>query len=479
MEAVALPGDELECVRLYGELGNPLREIISKQASADPLTQLKNHLKIWREGASKLWRPGRPRTFDTSQRRALLHTLPDEMQQFYSNDEGRSMTFRYRQAKPLALANESGVAPLAAIQMSWIESDATHVNLSEAHLRDALRVLETLPDLKLWVVKEQGSDETLMQRLALVSPLLRSRIQVVAGEEITHWAQDGAKALSHGGGLVVPALAARREDRFKINAAKALHQAGLVPSIQESPFLFEGGNVIVAKDTVFVGITEARDNMNRLMLSESELREALSTEFGKAVQILGFASPWDGNYGSPSQADYHIDLSMAVVHDRKSGKEVAFVESPLLALELLQAPSYEGTELKGFLDSWLQGPNAGELKRYFEEKILDPKKFKDILEREAQLGQLAEQVATEVEVRRIPGLNYLGLGKAQFFNYTNAFFSGNHAFIPRTGIDNWDNFAIKQFEGMGYKVVQMDSALAAQREKGGARCAFLLIRKDD
>jgi hypothetical protein len=266
--------------------------------------------------------------------------------------QGRFL-YRPRFAAPLALDN--GDAPLRAIRINYpAHLDAAKMAhrrpLFEAALGDSLRVLERLPETELRIVAP--SVGILEPYLAPVPRSLRRRIRVIPvedTEDITPWARDPSLMLADGQTLLLPRDKVRAK---RVEEEDAESEGELTPKAQRdyfgvvekyaraqglrlerSLFTFEGGNVLRGRHNVFVGASLLSEAMDDLDLGEDEAREALAGELGGRLHVVG--TPARDRLGHADQPHQHIDMTMAIAADHRTGGEVALVESVSLARRLL------------------------------------------------------------------------------------------------------------------------------------------------
>lgn len=370
--------------------------------------------------------------------------IPKEAHKYYDKKTGY---FNYKPENPIKLAVENGDAKLSAIRMNWIPE---HDAISTEQLENLIPYLRNNPTVELWISSQPQWHKKIALQLEKLSPKERQQIKWIEHKEVqgSLWAQDGSKPLASGNETMVPRSNHQNPD------------LGLSPLIEKdllktrkSLFKFEGGNLIVGEKEIFVGPKVVEDAMKDFFISRTEALEALSREFGRPVVELGV--PF-GN--QMKQVDFHIDLSMSIVRDYKTKKEVVLLDSETLALELLKKAAKDN------------GARSEHLKEVL--KTLDPD---EILSREKALNYMEMELKKKgYEVRRIPGLSQ----NEHIFNYTNSIYSGNSALVPEMGISVWDESVKATFIEMGHEVYPMPVAQKSLCQKGGIRCLSETFRME-
>lgn len=434
-----------------------------------------------------------------------LLKIPKGARSHYDAATGR---FNYRKSDPLKLALENGDARLGHVRLGF------DPKLTPDLIEDYRAVLLANPDLHLWVVTAKRDMPLLEQARGTFPPEVAARIQPVQYEEKSgilpklrprtpsKWTQDSSKPLEVEDGALRTAVPSGpimpHKQAEYLSTLRPVVREELVAT-QNSLFRFEGGNVIVGKRHIFVGSDIVEAAMEDFRISRIEAREALSAEFGKPVYEIGVPTP-TGRY---RQHDFHIDLTMAVVTNRNTGKETVLMASPRRALEVLLG--LRKGSVRTFQDfstmvdlarKQLRNPERAakwtDRERYLLKLLTDPR----ILNHPGTFRGSAYGVARNLardgyEVVEIPTLN-IDLGasiqfhdpvkgshgfKEFYANYTNAIFSGDQAMIPELALPRMDQAVQDELRQLGYRSSSMRSAEAYFCYLGGPRCAAETFRQ--
>jgi hypothetical protein len=415
---------------------------------------------------------GKPLTYDVLRKQGI----PAEMLPFYNLQTGE---FNYQPKTPLELAKENGDTNLKAIRMNW---DYRNPDIGLEYLRELSALLQKKPGMEIWIAGGVG-EKRLENAIANLPREVRKQIKVIGADSNNNlWAQDASKPLAEGAAtLRPPGMALGRDSASYFAPIYKLQEAGLV-QVRSTPFRFEGGNIVVGDKHVFVGPDIVTYAVEDFKISRDEAIKALSKEFGK--QVVEVAHHRDN---SSVQIDFHLDLTMAVVRNRKTGKETVLIGSVKKAAELLTkdfretntAPRSLGELAKGSSTSGPTGSGEKKLAGLFE-NINDQK----LEERESKLDGVAEQMrALGYEVERVPDLsNRAGhtlTRVPEIYNYTNIILSGDVALVPAMGAKVFDESMDQTMRNLGYdpvpfKVVQETICLA-----GGVRCISETYRRPE
>lgn len=312
--------------------------------------------------------------------------------------------------------------------------------------------------------------------------MIRNRMKLVGGvsdyifEIITEfiWSQDGSKPLEDGG-TVEPGVGAMITGSY-YDATNALNKfRGL--GAQFSKFPFAGGNMIVGARHLFVGTTIVDAVCEQMSISREEAITALSVEFGKPVIEIGVPS---GPNRRKYQAEFHIDLTMAVVRNRVTGEEEILLNSPRKAVEELLAGSdvdslpNEEVELLQTLQKLL-------LRNSKESPSEDLMARINALIGLAGLKTLEKRLITMIEYQKeydlietdLKSHGYTVVPIPNFdigFNWANLIFSGRYALTAQLGVKIWDDYMSKLLSSKGYEPIKFKAAQKSLFKKGGLRC---------
>ncbi len=413
--------------------------------------------------------------------------VPKELHQFYNLDTGE---FNYRPTEPRRLSLENGDEELLTMQVNTnafrYGSKVAAVNLHL--LRDLRSALETMPDLQLALVgsAKHADVEKVLQRE--FPKELRNRVHLLDVDwELNSWAQDWSKPLEGRAGVLVPTGA---EVDGKIAVTKLNSHLGDSFKFISSPLYFDGGDVVVGKDHVFLGANSIESNMRALRISRDEAINALSAEFSKPVI----------EFSNRGQAiSFHADLAMAVVRDLNTKREVILLESVELTAKLLfknkrgfsrsAKHSDESTILKIFSQSKEDAKNLNASERSLYESLMS-QGLENLRAHEEALDNMASEfLALGYDVRRIPGLclepkilDNLNKDSAyehfQYLSWANVVVSQDTVLVPDLGLPVMDDYVNKVFKKIGYKnIVPMKFNRESLCRNGGTRCAIQTFRQ--
>lgn len=385
--------------------------------------------------------------------------IPEKFWPHFSKETG---AFEYRRKTPLSLSSESGRQELKVVRISFDQE--TQESWRPQILQNYGRAMKKIPGFKLWVSVSPDELKIAEEMVAQFPEDVRKRVWLHPVEKITGehaWTQDGSKPLNaNKPTTTTPGFKFTPEYERTLNA---FVRSGELERT-ESAFKFAGGNIIVGEKHIFIGTDEILENMKLLKCTRREITKALEAEFGLPIIELGRNFRHGEMKYIGSQADFHIDLSMAVVYDHVRKKEVVLLESPELFIEKLakMRPSDFRTE-----------PEKEFLKHVQEKQLsrsLSVQRQKYLSDMKAKLEKLG------YEVREIPGYNE---DAEKMVNFTNAIFSGKSAIIPSTGFRALDQEYQTLLKSLGYEtLVPMKVTRKSVKEMGGIRCLSETYRKD-
>jgi len=395
----------------------------------------------------------------------------------------------------ITLASENGAAPLSHLRIHYPNKDP----IAKSFLNELIPVMEQLPDLKLLIVASPGDTE-LRVKISRLPDKVNSRIAVFPyNESIDLWTQDGSKPLQGSQGLTTLKPRVSQLDRRFSNAvlanrvklSESLNNKGVLHH-EEAPFSFEGGNIIVGAKHIFVGPDVVKKLVADKLFEESvnithaQAVSYLTKTLGKPVEVIGKDGP-DGKY----QIDFHIDLSMAIATNHKTGRETALVGSPALAARILTQKFQATDTLPISEEGLLSGPDG---LRPLSKRENDLMKILmqsteayagwdlTLAERQRDLDQVATQLSKlGYDIVRVPDfnirppigspLNNYRLDECNdMMNYTNVIFSGDHVLTPQLGIQAWDDHMRQVWKDMGYTPIEFVTPQKSLQKQGGLRC---------
>lgn len=408
----------------------------------------------------------------------------------YNPDTGR---FRENSLDPLLLAPENGDAELSALRMNWDPWDdgKSNKSVSRAQFDDMVKVMKEKKNLQLIVAV--GTPENFKEAETAVAGLprgLRRRVTLVQTDQsdIEMWSQDGSKPLLYGLKTLLPGRLTRGGNKYEPVIDRL--QKARVLRVDKTAFVFEGGNIVVGARHIFVGPDVVYENMMEFNIGHEEALNALSAEFGKPVIEVGAT---DEATGLKEQIDFHIDLTMAAVRDRATGKEVVLLESQRKAFELLAGErNLESLpkDPRAFFHELIQGrlkpksaaPRAktqGERDLIAAIGAMDEDLF---VKRELGLKEVERELRGRgYDVILVPGFNQLKADmdttdSTIIFNYTNSIFSGDHAIIPEMGVRVWDRYFQNVMKRLGYSLTTTAIPQRSLCAMGGIRCTSETFR---
>lgn len=398
--------------------------------------------------------------------------IPEELHPFY-DFTGK---FKYEQDYPLRLSLENGDEPLKTIKMNWISSNESRIEfVSEEHFNGLVKAMEKMRDLNLLVYVTTKNKEKVLNKLKQLEPQIKKRIGLVIKEDdvkMDFWAQDTTKPITEGDQLVtVRPLEKNDPNTIELKSNRII-------KIKDTPFYFEGGNVVVGSKHIFVGEDTITKNMKLYEISYMEALNALEEEFGKPIIVL-------------DQIDYHIDLTLAVVRNNRTGKEDVLLSSPKKAAELIS----QSHLLEKLLKEGAEFETKGEkdLNSFFGFVAKNDERQISMNYRSARLLRLKEKLMDlGYNVHDMPDLslvhdyrriksehrseNYKNRS-ASVFNYTNAIFSKNEVLVPETGVKIFDDYVYNIMRLLGKEPIPLPAGQHSICFMGGIRCMSETFRQ--
>lgn len=362
------------------------------------------------------------------------------------------------------LRPENGDAELERIWMTLPNAKYSESSEFEGLAR---KLLESLPDLSLTVLGGL-SHQVVKTRLSSFAKnsLGENRLFFKLGngfETLSPWAQDIGKPTKqniiltpskYNFGYEIPQKATKR----------LLNKKDDAPSFvtSDSVFRFDGGDIVVGDRNIFVGAGIVETNAVLLRLPRKKIKELLAAEFGKEIVIVGATK----RGAEKEYVDYHTDLTMAVVRNLNTGKEVVLLSSSEAAASFLDGTSPKNVEILKSLEHRSVKKREHrlrqfelELKRKGYETIKIPGNFE-----ENSFYELREKTYHESESgrRRIP----------RVFNYTNLVLGKGKAILPIYDLPIFDNYMKELLEGFGYEVIEAYQGRRLIQFAGSVRCAL-------
>ncbi len=411
--------------------------------------------------------------------------VPASLHRFYDPKTG---VFHYLPARQRLLSSENGDETVTTLHFNIPQNIAGQLGLKYL-APDFERVLQRDQSVKIFLAIGSDQRESLEKWRNGLPARQKERVRVVVAPvheaALDWWAQDGSKpAAQEGGGsvMLIPRGPIGAENSFRYEGGiQALLQSG-VANVDYSPFRFEGGNLIVGARHVFVGSNVIEAAMKDFRIPRSAAIQALGLEFGKEIIEAGVPSAEGGKI----QPVFHVDLSFALVRDRRTHHEVVVMEDPSLAMEIIlgTGTTKSRENFEKAREAWFikQPPGFTSFERQDFATSVHSLTWESLQYRLRQQAFLRQQFeAKDYRVQAIAGLTGLSAGKREGdfaipLNYTNVILSGEKAYVPKTG--NWglDAAALRTYRDFGYDVVPMPSAAFLYCANGGTRCGAQTFR---
>jgi hypothetical protein len=314
-------------------------------------------------------------------------------------------------------------------------------------------------------------------------------VEVPDAKTLSIWPQDPFVVVgnSHETCLLVPASFARFDDDQMANALAEALQI----DVRQSSLEFEGGNIVVGNESVFIGFDTIEKNMKNLQLESPVVVDRFAVEFGRPVVVVG----------EQKQTIGHIDMVFTPLGDNK----VAVADSRLgasivkesLASAPLQIERFERRCEKKFFGhpriSKVQLRGGGAISRPplvgKTVQVLD-----ESLALASELDQIAQQVeAAGFNVVRIPALipaqsdrvDEFGNAKPEypFLTYNNVLMEIEDAttrivYLPQYGLSTLDAEARLVWENLGYDVRPIRGFAISSMYGGALRCSTKVLSRE-
>jgi len=402
-----------------------------------------------------------------------IHDIPPQLHKYY-DEKGH---FHYYRDAPITLSTENGDSKLLAIR--------THFS-KDSIATNYFSILEKMPTVELWILTSPVQNLELKAIIDKLPSNIRDRVKPIKieGQTLIPWAQDGSKPISSQTPQILrPKDGNQFELEYLINTSRILERTMGVQAI-DSPFRFEGGNIIVGARQIFVGPSIVEDLMMDLLITRKEALQALEAEFGKPIIEIA-QTRFDG---SRIPIEYHIDLLMALGRNQKTRQEVAFVSSQDTFLQTFFGlpPINQIKDSRHFMVE--KGKALRRLRDRYQGQNL-PQTDHDLLStfsemsyetvRESEVAyEFARQTLKEqgIEVINIPGKYKKSKNQLRSFNFTNVIFSGNQVIIPRYNSILIGDKVRKLYEEMDYEVIEIEDIEKLMRGDGGIRCTMETYR---
>jgi hypothetical protein len=288
--------------------------------------------------------------------------------------ELEALPFRFPPTLPgFRLMSESGEEPPGALRLQ-LSSSRDYAEPGEGGALDLVRQMaEFLPELPLTVSVAEQHLERLEREARALAERRTGPIQIVVQPlPVSQWAQDLAEAghVERGGQrevwLLAPRYASRGEAGSSFVPGESLALEGLARTgrrIARSPLLFQGGNVLCARDPrdgvrwLVVGETEVARN-RALGLARDEVLAAFRAEFG-ADRCLVLPA-----------VSFHVDLELSL--RAVGGELVAFLLDSSAAARSVARAGIDALERAGELGAEAAGAARAALEEGRLEDLMGP-----------------------------------------------------------------------------------------------------------
>jgi hypothetical protein len=428
--------------------------------------------------------------------------VPFPLRQFFSPDGSFQIP-----GPRISLLPENGDHEYSNIRMNW-SSHPDQFAISRELLLNLIEAVRAVRSLHLTVVLNANSKASVNEVLEGLPQFVSDRVKVVILADaipIELWARDGSKPLqfspSEKPAVVMPRTSAHDWHQQRYMWSVAAISAASQTEIISSPLAFRGGDIVVGARQIFVGKKTIERNAHELSISFND-------------SFAAFQQHFDGDVVLMEAADFDLDLSLALVRDKKSGEEVALLASPWETLKFFLEDLKEREkggftfDLKGLLSDGVHGS----LFERLSQLNLTPgeKDFLHFLDqlagsKELQIDFEARAAALEAQRRQLQQLRYRIIEVPDFglvreastsphrgptdtmtedeqafarsrvntpgaFNYVNSVFSRNFALVPVTGVRILDRHYQNIIRGLGYPTFGIPAVQRSMCLKGGARC---------
>lgn len=382
------------------------------------------------------------------------------------------------------LVTENGDKVLDRIQIGF---DTREIENSTLIFNDLVSALKKNKTLNLSVVINSNKIGYLEILLKTVPKNISKRITIVPHDgEVYLWARDGAKSLeikkqpqvvSVSGMLVqIDGVDVKRSDYEKVSVVFSNNSNKL---LLKSVFRFEGGDVIVGSENIFIGPRIVQAAMHDYGLSWEQAVYYLSLEYGKQVIPIFTID----RSRAPIPVKFHIDLAMTILRSKKTATEVVFVESPFELFKTLfgKELSIESTDSlflqnirmtinKRISEAKSGKPIAlGELNLF---KLLIKNRFEDHVKNELDSRLVVQTLKKHgYEVQLVPGIKVSSNNSNEYINWTNVVpLSPDSLLVPNYSIPKIDKAVYSIYKSHGYDVIPAHSSESTIKLNGGIRC---------
>jgi N-dimethylarginine dimethylaminohydrolase len=334
------------------------------------------------------------------------------------------------------------------------------------------------PDVKITVIAsnpEQANwlEHTICEVWEVTNPLDVIPYSDTGGGYSYGWSRDGRLILQYLDGTIAVIQPERtiRGDSSSISDILCMNYPDLVTDVQTTRLYFEGGDIVVDGEHVFLGYNTVEYNMGSLGLSENEVVALFQDMLGKEVVVIG-SRDIRPPYG-------HVDMYLTPV-----GDNTVLLGDPSLCSYIIQGWTEEERREHLF-------DIAGRMFEYF---ITVNFNMFDILLNYNLSSEISGGLDwIEVQLKEM-GFNVVrvpllippsrGLGDLQtipFITYNNVLLEnhegGKIVYMPVYGIGPFDELARQVYEGQGFAVRGIDGALPLSASGGVVRCqANVLLR---
>lgn len=369
-------------------------------------------------------------------------------------------------------------------------------------LLDAYAVLFTKmePDTKFSIAVPDAEDratiEALIEEKQVPNP---ERIQIVETRNASDiWTRDMGVVLED---LTNPGQSVFVENSRKRSSGITEDFADLNPELDHHSYKLinlAGGGIVSNDREAFVGeysVSETSRQLNQLFFKAPELREhiledppedgdyetqwamyhvvseqILEHSLGKPVTVLGRDDPTTPEV-EEGEAAYHIDLCTTPVGDDR-----VFLGDPKLFRSIVESMSQEELDQATKVLSEATGKDWSTFERLVKntEKLVVPEEFeayrKVLEERDYEVESLPFWHASDSKTSDWPDeLPPISFNNCIMEDFEKDGEQVKRVFLPITGIEKLDSYAIKAYQNDGYEVHPM-KLLAVGQKLGAARC---------
>ena len=401
------PGNYRRCLTYLLKRPDDALEVITK-AITDFEKEQKNILsfpdrfQISQNFSETYQLPGFERPPPTPEEYAKLD-IPQEIKDHYDFE---AHELKLPKRDPVFFSSESGAEKLKAIRIAVSGTGKeTRYAWTMETLHDYLLIMDRLPDTSLFVSADEKLQPQINRLLQTAPRSTRNRVHLLKDGDSTDavvWTQDGSKpAISSNPKTVVTAPIEGKTKEYR-RLLQEYENAKIV-ELEHSPLFFQGGNVVVGNQNVFVGTDVTSKIMSNYRIGRKNALALMEQEWGRPIIEIGNTRFMDS--AIPYQPDFHIDLTMAAVFNPKTKKE---------------------TILLGSADEFFKEIRDMKAKDFVTQTELDifnvlrdSDRVKNLAWRELQIKNIKQHLESKgFEVKLIPNLSYGSRDARPVVNYT-------------------------------------------------------------